>query len=425
MKNNKKNIILTKSQLKKLGGRINEAPIDYGDEPERMDPELQRRIETGDFAGAGSDAYPDVDKDGIPDTFEELVSSKRFRDVVEKVKHYTGVPNVSPQSFGQLQQMLMGAVQNVFRIEETNKEALENLAVRMVREEMSIPETALQFDAKIVGMGEIDASGMNTSSEEQQKQQPQQQMDAEEEAVDAFEDFDIEKQKRRFLNQLIQGASKKGHYMFHLVEEELNKIDPNLINLYGIMMSINDLVYWIMPDQTTMMMAQGLPDDPNRAQKVMDSEDTLTAEVWDLRLGPVIWEKFRESYPIKLSDDDMIEIQNYLFSEFARMDAKDMFRLTKEILSATPEGKKEMNDLVSGIIKELSDQNYEDSMSNDYNDEEGGGGVAEPPREPAPQRQSPQPTVELDLDSILEKIYSGGMESLTASEKQFLNNLNK
>ena len=256
MKNNKKNIILTKSQLKKLGGRINEAPIDYGDEPERMDPELQRRIETGDFAGAGSDAYPDVDKDGIPDTFEELVSSKRFRDVVEKVKHYTGVPNVSPQSFGQLQQMLMGAVQNVFRIEETNKEALENLAVRMVREEMSIPETALQFDAKIVGMGEIDASGMNTSSEEQQKQQPQQQMDAEEEAVDAFEDFDIEKQKRRFLNQLIQGASKKGHYMFHLVEEELNKIDPNLINLYGIMMSINDLVYWIMPDQTTMMMAQ-------------------------------------------------------------------------------------------------------------------------------------------------------------------------
>ena len=174
-----------------------------------------------------------------------------------------------------------------------------------------------------------------------------------------------------------------------------------------------------------VLATQGLPDDPNRAQKVMDSEDTLTAEVWDLRLGPVIWEKFRESYPIKLSDDDMIEIQNYLFSEFARMDAKDMFRLTKEILSATPEGKKEMNDLVSGIIKELSDQNYEDSMSNDYNDEEGGGGVAEPPREPAPQRQSPQPTVELDLDSILEKIYSGGMESLTASEKQFLNNLNK
>ena len=470
MKKNKKNIILTKSQLQKMGNSINEAPIDYGDEPERMDPSLQRRLETGDFPGAGSEAYPDVDRDGIPDTFEELISSKRFRDVVEKVKHYTGVPNVSPQSFGQLQQMLMGAVQNVFQIEGANRKALEDLAVKMVREEMSIPESALQFDAKIVGMGEIDASGMNTSSEEEQKQQqpPEQQMNAEEEALDKFDDFDIEKQKRRFLNQLIQGASKKGHYMFHLVEEELNKIHPNLINLYGVMMSINDLVYWIMPDQTTMMMAQsgesmagkeevdpdtdpptikargisfpvlvhelikgvmevlatqGLPDDPNRAQMVMDSEDTLTAEVWDLRLGPVIWEKFRESYPSKLSDDDMIEIQNYLFSEFARMEAKDMFRLTKEILSSTPEGQKEMNDLVNGIVKELSDQNYEDSIPNDYNDDEGGG-VAEPPREPSPQRQSP-PTIELDLDDILEKIYSGGMESLTPQEKQFLNNLNK
>ena len=133
MKKNKKDILFTKSQLKKLGLSINEAPIDYGDQPERMDPTLQNRLETGDFAGAGSEAYPDVDRDGIPDTFEELIASKRFRDVVEKVKHYTGVQNVSPQSFMQLQQMLMGAVQNVFRVEAANKEALEELAVKMVR----------------------------------------------------------------------------------------------------------------------------------------------------------------------------------------------------------------------------------------------------------------------------------------------------
>ena len=193
--------------------------------------------------------------------------------------------------------------------------------------------TRLQFDAQIVGMGEIDMEGMQQGGDEPEEEE----MSAEEEAFDEFEDFDIEKQKRRFLNQLIQGASKKGHYLFHMVEEELNHIDPNLINLYGIMMSINDLVYWIMPDQTAMMMAesgesmagkeeidpdtdpptviakgitfpvlvhelikgvmevfatQGLPDDEKQARKVMDSEDTLVGEVWDLRLGPIIWEKF-------------------------------------------------------------------------------------------------------------------------------------
>ena len=74
---------------------------------------------------------------------------------------------------------------------------------------MSIPESALQFDAKIVGMGEIDASGMNTSSEEEQKQQPpEQQMNAEEEALDKFEDFDIEKHSLIFLIVVLFHASE-------------------------------------------------------------------------------------------------------------------------------------------------------------------------------------------------------------------------
>ena len=120
----------------------------------------------------------------------------------------------------QLQQMLMGATQRILQLESQHKQELEELAVKIVREEMAIPPDALQFDAKIVGMGEISMEGMQGQSQEQQT--PQQQMDSEEEAMEEFEDFDIEKQKRRFLNQLIQGASKKGHYMFHLVEEELN-----------------------------------------------------------------------------------------------------------------------------------------------------------------------------------------------------------
>ena len=61
----------------------------------------------------------------------------------------------------------------------------------------------------------------------------------------AFEKFNLEKAKRRFINSLIQGASKKGHYMFNLVSEELNNINPELLNLYGVLMSINDLLYWI------------------------------------------------------------------------------------------------------------------------------------------------------------------------------------
>jgi len=455
----RKNILVSKEQLLEIRKKLNEAPpIDYGDNPERMDPTLQNRLETGDFPGAGSEAFPQVPEEGIPNTFEELVASKRFQDVVNTVKNYTGVRNVTPDSFMQLQQMLMGAVNRIFQIEAQNKQELEELAVKIVREQLSIPEDALQFDAKIVGMGEIDMSGMNPGGNQQQQQQ---QQNAEEEAAEEFEDFDIEKQKRRFLNQLIQGASKKGHYMFHLVEEDLNAIDNDLINLYGVMMSVNDLVYWIMPDQTTMMMAQsgsgmagkeevdpdtdpptvkargitfpvlvhelikgvmevlatqGLPDDPRQAQMVMDSEDTLVAEVWDLRLGPVIWEKFREAYPYELMQDDMLEVQNYLFSEFARMDAKELFRLSKNILAGNEEGKEEIRNIVKGIIQEMQKQSYEDSdTENDYESDVMTAG----PVDDTPTTQT-QPSLELDMDDILDKIFSQGMDSLTREEKDFL-----
>ena len=460
----------TRKILREFTENMFEAPIDYGDRPERMDPSLQGKLETGDFPGAGSEAYPSVPPDGLPSNFEELIASERFKSVIEKVKNYTGVRNVTPQSFMQLQQMLMGSLQRILQLESQHKEQLEELAVKIVREEMAVPPDAVQFDAKIVGMGEIDTEGMQAQSQEQQT--PEQQMDAEEEAMEEFEEFDIEKQKRRFLNQLIQGASKKGHYMFHLVEEELNNISPDLINLYGVMMSINDLVYWIMPDQTTMMMAasgesvagkeeidpetdpptvkaqgitfpvlvhelvkgvmellatQGLPDDPGMAQRVIDSEDTLVAEVWDLRLGPVIWEKFRESYPHDLLQDDKRIVQNYLFSEFANMDAKEMFALAKKILSGGDEGKEELERMVKGIISDLNEEQYEDATG-DFGDDDGDTAVAGSDTGnvlgtvDVPKNDENQ---EYDVDEILDKIGRGGMKSLTPQELQFLRDQSK
>lgn len=459
----------SKAQIDKIKSNLYEAPISY-EGPERMHPSIQSKIESGEFPGAGSQAYPKVPEEGVPNTFEELIASDRFKQVIDNVKRYTGIEQLSEESMMQLQMMLMQSVQEIFSIEGEHKKELEELAVKIVKEEMALPDDALQFDAKIVGMGDIDTEGM--------QQEPggcDNCEDLEIEAMEEFEDFDIEKQKRRFLNQLIQGASKKGHYLFHMVEEELNNIDPNLINLYGIMMSINDLVYWIIPDQTTMMMAgsgesvagkeeidpdtdpptiiaqgitfpvlvhelikgvmellatQGLPDDPNKAQRVMDAEDTLVAEVWDLRLGPKIWEKFREAYPMTLMQDDKTEIQNYLFSEFANMDAKEMFRLTKNILAGNDEGKQELERITQEIIDQIAKEDYEESLYTDYDDnddDDDGGDEGVATIEPEggdvlgslgiPKEGTEE---EMNVDAILDKIGKGGMASLTPEELAFL-----
>ncbi len=407
--------------------KIKEAPIDYGNRPERMAQDIEAKIQGRETPLSDNPALDiDIDGDGVVSTFEELLASKRFKDVVDKVKHYTGITDISNQnSLMELQMMLQRAVQQVKSIENDNEEYLENLAIDLVKKEMALPDDAFQFDVELLsGMGQIDTSKMRPSSEEPDEEDimkmfGDENSDDMEDDIEAFMDamdkFDMEKAKRRFINSLIQGASKKGHYMFSLVREELDRLDPQLLNLYGVLMSIADLMYWIVPDQMAQMMAgsgegvqgseevdettdpptikakglffpvlihelikgvyevlgtQGLPDDPKAAEMVMGSQDTLPYEIWDLRLGPVIWEKFVESYPEDLFADDMREIQNYLFSRFSALSTEEFFEVAREILTNSEKGEKIVKRMVDEITEELRQYDLEDALGNIENDEE-------------------------------------------------------
>ena len=410
-----------------MSKKINEAPIDYGDRPERMAPDIQAKIQGRETPLSDNPALDiDLDGDGVVSSFEELLASKRFADVVDKVKQYTGLTDISGQNaLMQLQMMLAQAVQQVKSIENENEEYLENLAVDLVKKEMALPDDAFQFDVELLsGMGQIDTSKMRGQSDEEPDEEEimkafgkdSEEMEDDIEAfMDAMDKFDMEKAKRRFINSLIQGASKKGHYMFNLVREELDRLDPRLLNLYGVLMSIADLMYWIIPDQMTQMMAgegegvqgseevddttdpptikakglffpvlihelikgvyevlgtQGLPDDPKAAEMVMGSQDTLPYEIWDLRLGPVIWERFTAAYPEDLYEDDMREIQNYLFSRFSALSTEEFFEVAREIIGDSTKGQKIVQRMVDEIIEELRQYDLEDALGGSDEEDE-------------------------------------------------------
>jgi len=400
--------------------RIHEAPIDYGDRPERMSPDVEGKINRGETPLSKNPAFPDIQGGQVPQTFEQLIASKRFKDVVDKVKRYTGQENISGQNaLMQLQMAMMRGVQDLFAIQRNNKEYLENLAVDLVRKEMGVRPDQLQYDAKLVGMGEIDMEGFSKEGEEPEDEEIEQNFQQQEEDIEdfitAFERFDIEKAKRRFINALIQGSSKKGHYMFELVRDELDRIDPRLLNLYGVVMSINDLMYWVLPDQMMDMMmsqsgvggkeevdietdpptvkarglffpilvhelikgtmevlgTQGLPDDPKQAEMVMGSTDTLANEVWDLRLGPVLWEKFLTAYPERLFEEDKKFIQSYLFARFSALSADEFFRLAKMILRGDAKATSILDRMVTEIVNHLNEvHDDDDEESSDYGDED-------------------------------------------------------
>jgi hypothetical protein len=406
--------------MEKNRRNISEAPIDY-EGPERMDPSIERKIVNKTTPYAEHPGLPELDRDIV-----EIISSKRFKQSVDNVRRFMGdttsIQGPPQMVLMRLMQMAMGLFPKISQIESNNKEFLENLAVELVKREMAIPEGALQFDAKLVSNMMSSAEGMRGQSEEPSPDEVKdifgevnENADELEAFMDAMEKFDQQKAKRRFINALIGGASKKGHYMYQLVADELERIHPELIRLYGMSQSILDHLYWIYPEDMSLMMAasgegqagqseidtetdpptvkargitfpillhelvkgvfevlgtHGLPDDPRQAEMVMGSEDTVPAEIWDLRLGPIFWEKFTESYPDELFEEDKKFIQHYLFQRFSSLEPKKFFKLTKFILSGDPKGKQVLQIMVDEIIEELNKDDM-DSRFGGNDDEDG------------------------------------------------------
>ena len=378
-----------------------EAPIDY-EGPERMAGDVERKITGKQTPYHNFPAIPDMDED-----FIELISSKRFKDSVEKVRMAMGDTRTI-QGGNALMQLMMTvgqAMQRLVMIQSQNKEQLEELAIELVKNELGIPDGAMQFKAELVTQPMGAAEGMQSKPEMPSEEEV-------EELMGDIENFNLERAKRRFINSLIQGAAFKGGHMYNLVRNEINDINPQLMNLYAVTQSLMEHAYWIFPDMEGMagggggQMGQsevdeetdpptvkakavtfpllvhelvkgvyevfgthGLPDDPRQQEMILNAEDTLPAEIWDSRLGPVFWEKFVQTYPMELFDDDKKHIQHYLFMRFSSLSADEFMKVAKMILNGDPRGQKFIQGMVNEIVKDLKDQEYKDAMG--YDDDEG------------------------------------------------------
>ncbi|NBO22818.1 hypothetical protein EBU94_05700 [bacterium] len=230
--------------------RVYREQVDYGDYPERMDPSIQRKLEMSGTPFSTHPAMPKGEKN-----FDQIVASKRFKDVVDRFQRYAGTrqPLRGQNAFMNLMMGAMRMMQQIAQIEQQNKQQLEQLAINLVKKEMGIPEGKINFIAELVPMGSIRAAeNMRGESEEFDEediedafQEAPEHSEELENFVDAFEKFDMEKAKRRFMNSLIQGAAKKGHYMFELVRNEIEAINPQLMNSDYLM--TQEEQKWLLP----------------------------------------------------------------------------------------------------------------------------------------------------------------------------------
>ena len=403
--------------------------LDYGDTPERMDPRLEKKLASPESLYGSNPAM----KKGPADV-QRLVS-QRFQKVADKLRQVTGIENLSSQ---QVQEMvyreMMSKMPMIMQIESGHKEELEELAKQASMEETEIPEGWVKIIAEL-------GSRIDTSNFQMKPKKDKEEKDEDDKPkleipsfdVDELtdeEEFELEKHKRNIINAIIQGAAKKGHYVFQKpdIKARLDEIDPRLYPAYLGIMTINDFMYFTMEqmiemmsqtgngvagkveldpddededggddgedDSDTVIKAQGmifpilcheiikgieeskgrhgLPTSDTMRDKVKGAVDILPNEPMQLRIGPEISEKLRHALPDEMFEDSNKGLINWFHILLYQVPAQEFLDIIGNAISEDESKVKRATSRFQEIMREAIQmknefENYkEESDSSDY-----------------------------------------------------------
>jgi hypothetical protein len=319
--------------------------------------------------------------------FTEDLASEAYKEALDKLAEFTGERNIGQGLRGRYLSIIEQSYRLLTRItslESRFTEQLEQLCENIVRKIYKIPENALQFNLKL----------QNTPTPVKQKQKKSEEQ-IEQEIEKTIDELVHERGKRRLLNAMTQGAAVNGTYLYKTVENELTEIfgNNNILGMYGAFVSTMLLNYWQFPDQ---MISATMGDDENEGkgagksridtttnpptinaeammfpflihetikgvmewmgiqrqkrgqertdiksyEAAMELEDKIQHEVWDIRLGPAVWNRLHKLFPNEIITNDAKKIlQRQIYSTLANLPAKDFLIIMNEIIKETQDGK--------------------------------------------------------------------------------------
>ena len=405
--------------------------IDYGNTPERMDPNLERKLGDPESLYAQNPAM----KKGAEDV-QRLVS-QRFQKVADKLRQVTGIGNLnSKQVQGMIYQEMMSKLPRIMSIEARHKDELIQLAIEASLEEGEVPENTYEIEGFL---GEsIDASNFRYQPDEEDDDEEEDDEDEKinipsfdvEDLTDE-EELELEKHKRNIINAIIQGAAKKGHYLFQKpdVKARLDAIDPSLYPSYLGIMAINDFMYFTMEQMIEMMSQTGqgvagkmsledaddeggeggddddTPDtkivaegmifpilcheiikgleavkgrygqsqNPSIRQKVKGAVDLLSNEPMQLRIGPEIVEKIRLALPDEMFSESNKGLINWFHISLYQLAAQEFLQLMGDVISTDGSKVKRATSRFREIMKEAMQlkEEYDEYVASKEDEEMG------------------------------------------------------
>lgn len=356
--------------------------------PHFINPDICRKLDRNDHPFTDNPVLPDSDGEL---NFLENVAIERYTDLVDKFRDAVGVENFNPMH---VQTVGFQTLSMIDDFERPHRERLTELAIKIVKNDFNILPGEIEFDAEIVGTSGVDLN--ETKYDEDTEMEIS--IDDEEEDID----IDDEIHKRRFINSLSAGASKKGHYLFHLAYQEINEFQPHLTDLYNKMMTANDISYYMMPDEMGQMIMEmnaennqdynagsmhiewngdtpvivvkavnfptlvhelikgimeiisyiAFPDKAKNQQFIIEKTDHILGEMWDIRLGPIFWQRFHSSINF-----NHLKNKKLILSRLYELETSEFFDVFRLIIEGDNEAKNILDIISLDIEAEIDDYN--------------------------------------------------------------------
>jgi len=389
---------------KSLRKYLKEMAMDF-DSPDRPSSDIERRLQTGNLA-MNQIPFPKTGNEP-QQTFLELISSARYKSIIQKLRQITGVntPLNREAAIGPLYQILSTAVYRLDDVERRKRKELEKLAVDTAYNLFGLTSDDVKINAEITGM-ESQLEKIGSSNNLGSVENNPQAINIEEKLTDDLSKFNLAAASRRLKNALIQGAGSDiqldSEYLRNALEQRLEQItgQQNIYNIYLSMMVTNFTLYWQMPDTRVFQGAQGpagkedvkknaqgrweinvkginfivvlhecikgLMDYLSLAEGYENMEDvhkqvnTLANETWDIRLGPEIYNRFRNAFTdiiFQYDDVDIKKMQTFFWKTIFSLPDRSFLLLSIEVLDNSDTGKQILNNLFQSLYGHLIDDN--------------------------------------------------------------------
>jgi hypothetical protein len=371
----------------------------------RGNPNLMSADKQADFEAGRIDTMGMLPQDPTALDYYHLLVSDNYEKCLNRLVHYTGTPANQLGTYPFMRAVL-NAIQTIQQIESQHKRFFENLALQCVLEldEYQVVKELLE-DQKIIFDVRLDYGDLGNAITDAQKAQEQEESNEEKVENDnkltpnekanmkiamEFMGDDEIKMRKAFANALTQGDALDKMYLFNIVSERLNEINPQLINQYGIASSIVQFLYYMMPkgieggaagnamgseevsdtgDGIYKIKARGvifpflvheiikgINDYLNYTPETRYEKRTLEDETKDINYGQALVSRI-----LRLIPTDKMKYRFSIQQRLLEMEVDEL----KEILKGGTQAQQKINEIISEIEGEHGENQEEDEPYKD------------------------------------------------------------